>query len=178
MHATRSRTATIRAAHSCLEEWQRTKRMIYNVLVAEADNDTWTSIASGVRRYQQEAAIVRVKDGEQAVRYLFQRGLFTEEPETPHLVVLAAELSIVSADAVIERLRQHPRTEAIPVIVIRQEAARNDLDDTAESEQCSLSRGVVVIFATERLDKQVASALSRLHWADAPMAASVPCNLR
>jgi hypothetical protein len=39
------------------------------------------------------------------------------------------------------------------VIVIRQDAA---------SEQCLLSRGVVVIFATERLEKQVASALGQL----------------
>ncbi|MFC4310466.1 hypothetical protein ACFPN2_15345 [Steroidobacter flavus] len=152
--------------------------MIYNVLVAAADNDTWSSIASGVRRYQAEAAIVRVKDGEQAVRYLFQRGLFTEEPETPHLVVLSAELSIVSADAIIERLRQHPRTRAIPVIVIRQDAVRDDLEEESESERCLLTPGAVVIFASERLEKQVASALSHLHRADAPMATSVPCNLQ
>jgi CheY-like chemotaxis protein len=61
-----------------------------------------------------EAAIVRVKDGEQDMRYLFQRGLFTEEPKTPHLVVLAAELPVVSTDAIVDRLRQHPRTESIP----------------------------------------------------------------
>jgi CheY-like chemotaxis protein len=150
-----------------LEGGIKEARMIYNVLVAEADNDTWTSIANGVRRYQQEAAIVRVKDGEQAMRYLFQRGLFTEEPETPHLIVLSAALPIVSADAVIDRLRQHPRTEAIPVIVIRRDAVRDDLDDEEESEQCLLSQGVVVLFATERLEKKVASELGHLYRAAA-----------
>lgn len=143
--------------------------MSYNVLVAEPDNDLWSSIANGVRRYQPEAAIVRVKDGEQAMRYLFQRGLFTEEPETPHLIVLAAELSIVSTQAVIERVHQHPRTQAISVVVTRQDETRNDSDESPAMEECQPRRpGVVEIVATAKLEKDLANALTRLHRAEVP----------
>lgn len=143
--------------------------MTYNVLVAEPDNDIWTSIANGVRRHQPDAAIVRVKDGEQAIRYLFARGLFTEEPETPHLIVLAAELPRVPANSLIDRLRQHPRTETIPVIVIRR--------DEGEQE-ARLQPGMMQISATSRLEKDVAYGLSQLHEAARPTAASARCNPR
>lgn len=144
--------------------------MTYHVLVAEPDNEIWPSIANAVRRHQPEAAIVRVKDGEQAIRYLFERGLFTEAPETPHSILLAAELPVVSAGVLIERLRQHPRTQTIPVIVIRRHA--DELDD----EQ--VQPAVIRISATPTLEKDVAYALSQLHEAARPRATNVPCNPR
>jgi len=151
--------------------------MIHNVLVAEPDNDTWTSLANGVRRYQPEAAIVRVKDGEQAVRYLFQRGLFTEEPETPQLILLAAELPLVTTDAVIDRLRQHPRTQSIPVIVIRQGAAPDDSDDEFAIESYPQSHSEVLeIFATAKLEKELAYTLTQLRTPEVPTEANVPCS--
>jgi CheY-like chemotaxis protein len=143
--------------------------MTYNVLVAEPDNDIWTSIANGVRRHRPDAAIVRVKDGEQAIRYLFVRGLFTEEPETPHLIVLAAELPVVPANSLIDRLRRQPRTEAIPVIVIRR--------DEGELEP-QLQPGMMQISATRTLEKDVAYGLSQLREAARPTAASARCNPR
>lgn len=149
----------------------KNSRMTYHVLVAEPDNDLWTSIANGVRRHQPDAAIVRVKDGEQAIRYLFERGLFTEEPETPHFVVLAAELPVVPATALIDRLRQHPRTEAISVIVVRREISQ------LEGEQ-GAQRGMIQISATSRLEKDVAYALSQLHEDAKPTATSAQCNPR
>jgi CheY-like chemotaxis protein len=138
--------------------------MIYNVLVAESDNDRWTCIAKGVRRFQPEAAIVRVKDGEQAMRYLFQRGLFTEEPETPHLIVLATQLPIVPTHAVIDRVLQHPRTQSIPVVVIRPDAGRDDFDEQLASELYPPPRPrVVELCATASIEKDLASTLTRLH---------------
>lgn len=172
-----SRSATICPAGSCQAvAGAKESGMIYNVLVGEPDNDTWTSIANGVRRYRAESAIVRVKDGEQAVRCLFQRGLLTEEPETPHLILLAAELPIVSMNAVIARLRQHPRTQAIPVIVIRRDEGRDDAEQRWEREpDQQLEPGVVEILATAKLERDVASVLTRLHRVEAPKVASAPC---
>jgi CheY-like chemotaxis protein len=167
----RSRSATICGSRSCLEQrGHQALRMIYNVFVAEPDNDIWTSIANGVRRHQPDAAIVRVKDGEQASRYLFERGLFTDEPETPHLIVLAAELPVVPANSLIDRLRQHPRTATISVIVIRRDV------DASDSEQEALQPGTIQIAATHSLEKDVAYGMSQLHEASRPTAASARCN--
>jgi len=138
--------------------------MTYNILVAEPSNDLWTSIANGLRQLQPDAEIVRVKDGEQAIRFLFQRGLLTETPETPNLVVLAAELPVLPVNAVIARLRQHPRTLAIPVIIVSPEDSRDDDRECELETQHWLHRqpDVIVITGTQRLEKEVANAASRL----------------
>lgn len=128
-------------------------RMTYNILVAEPSDALWASIANGLRRPQPDAAIVRVKDGEQALRFLFQRGLLADAPETPNLIVLAAELPVLPADTVIARLRQHPRTLAIPVIIVSPQGDQDALDHEPD---------VVVITNTLRLEKEVANAASRL----------------
>jgi CheY-like chemotaxis protein len=109
--------------------------------------------------------MARVKDGEQAVRFLFQRGLLTEEPETPDLVVLAAELPIVPENAIIARLRQHPRTQAVPVILMRpHDGLDDDRDENAPGTQRWLHRqpGVIVITGTGQLEREVADAIDRV----------------
>lgn len=91
--------------------------MSFNVLVAEPSNDAWIAILRGIRRQFRDALILRVKDGEQALKFLFYRGLLTDDPPIPDLVLLAADLPVVSAEEVFARLRQHPRMRATPVIV-------------------------------------------------------------
>ncbi len=138
--------------------------MSYNVLVAEPSDTTWASIADGVRRLQPEAAILRVKDGEQAMRFLFQRGLLTEEPDTPDLVVLAADLPIVPVNAILARLRQHPRTRSVPVIFMWPDCGNDDLVDATGCSQQWLhpQPGVLVIIGSHKLDKEVAEAIGEL----------------
>ncbi|MBL8270963.1 MAG: hypothetical protein JNL55_31460 [Steroidobacter sp.] len=145
------------------EDSYNTSRMGYNVLVAEPSNDTWTSIAHGVRRYQPEATVLRVKDGEQAVRFLFHRGLLAEDPETPDLIVLNAELAVVPMNAVLARLRQHPRTRSVPVLVVsHDDQEMPELDQPVEGQQwLHRQPGVVVLTGAQRLEKEVADAMHR-----------------
>ena len=138
--------------------------MSYNVLVAEPRDSHWASIANGVRRLQPQAEILRVKDGEQAVRFLFQRGLLTEEPDTPDLVVLAADLPLVPVNAILARLRQHPRTRTVPVIFMWPDCDGDDPVDEASPSQQWLhpQPDVLVIIGKHRLDKEVAEAINQL----------------
>ena len=153
--------------------------MTHHILVAEPGNDTWTSIAHGLRRYEPQATILRVKDGEQAMRFLFQRGLLMEEPETPDTIVLNSQLPIVPMNAVMARLRQHPRTQTIPVIVISRDT-RDDTDDDASESQQWLHRhaGVIVITGKQKLEKEVADAMHRLSAKSPPVADSEPTGAR
>lgn len=138
--------------------------MIYHVLVAEPSNDIWTAIALGVRQYRREATILRVEDGEQALRSLFQRGLMMEEPETPQLIVLNAELPIVPLNILIAQIRQHPRTSAIPLIVIARHASNEDLDTPSESQQwLHREPGIITITGTQKLEREVTSAIRHLN---------------
>jgi hypothetical protein len=106
---------------------------------------------------------LRVKDGEQVLRFLFHRGLLTEEPETPHLVVLNAELSLVPLNILIARLRQHPRTRLIPLLVVRLAPGSDDLETPNESQQwLHRQPGVITITGTSKLEREVADAAHRL----------------
>jgi CheY-like chemotaxis protein len=137
--------------------------MTYNILVAEPRDDICKSIINGLRRRQPEADILRVKDGEQAVRFLFQRGLLSEEPETPDLIVLAAELPVLPTNAVIARIRQHPRTLSIPVVLVRPDPACDDLDDLRCTQRwLHRQPDVVVLTGTHRLEKEVANTMDQL----------------
>lgn len=93
--------------------------MHLNVLVAEPCNDTWAAVSDALRRYAPAASVLRVKDGQQATRFLFDRGLLTAEPQVPDLVVLAASLPFVDSALIVSQLRQKDRTRCTPVILLQ-----------------------------------------------------------
>ncbi len=134
--------------------------MSLNVLVAEPNNEDWISIARGLRRRLPDASILRVKDGEQALRFTFQAGLLTTDPQIPHLVILSARLPIVSGERVLEQLRQDPRTRSIPALVAWKDGYNSRV------EKIEAFRGdewLFTIFCTVALEEQVADAVRRLY---------------
>jgi CheY-like chemotaxis protein len=132
-----------------------------SVVVAEPNDENWKSIADGIRRQSPDASILRVKDGEQAVRFLFHRGLLTEDPETPNLVVLATSLTIISTQAVITRIREHPRTEKTPVVVVWKEAIR-DPGEALDAQGRFDHQHPVLIVGVEKLRRAIEEAVERL----------------
>jgi CheY-like chemotaxis protein len=134
--------------------------MTLNILVAEPSNDDWVSISRGIRRRLPDASILRVKDGEQALRFTFQAGLLTPDPQIPHLVMLSARLPVVSGEHVLDQLRQDPRTRTIPVLVAWKDGYN------ARVEKIEAFRGdewLFTIFCTVSLEDQVADAVRRLY---------------
>lgn len=115
--------------------------MAFNVLVAEPSNEDWSSIATGIRRHHPDASILRVLDGEQAARFLFERGLFTDEPETPNLVVLSAALSAVALEAIIDQLKKNSRTRLTQIIVVQRSPDAGDGQPIIHSQPLFLTVG-------------------------------------
>src|SRR5687768_14375578 len=145
--------------------------MNLNVLVAEPSNADWISISRGVRRRLPDASLLRVKDGEQALRFTFQAGLLTTDPQIPHLVILAARLPIVSGERVLEQLRQDPRTRSTPVLVAWKDGYNTKV------EKIEAFRGdewLFTIFCTVALEEQVADAVRRLYGSVAGSAGERP----
>jgi len=133
--------------------------MNMNVLVAEPSGADWAAIAKGIRRQLPEASVLRVKDGEQALRFLFHRGLFTVEPPVPDLVLLAEELPLIPAAGVIARMRIDPRTRLTPVIVVRQDLEEESLEPYWDGQ---LRSAMTSICVTDGLEVQVAEAVHDL----------------
>ncbi len=61
-----------------------------------------------------------VRDGQQALDYLFRQGEFAERdgPELPTVVLLDIGLPRLSGLEVLERLRAHERTRMLPVVIL------------------------------------------------------------
>lgn len=131
--------------------------MTFNVLVAEPVNAQWLSIASGIRRQRPDATILRVRDGEQALRFLLYKGLFTDDPQPPDLILLAAELSVVAAGAIVARVRQHPKICTVPVILVWRGGATREL-----FAMTGHFDGVFSIGGTDSLETEVADVVRHL----------------
>lgn len=136
--------------------------MTFNVLVAEPADQQWALIANGIRRYRPQASILRVKDGEQAVRFLFYRGLFAEVPETPDLVVLARYLPTVATEAIVARLRQHPRTGRTPVVILGRGRRRADVAKALEYQQWLQQQQWLVALGTDDVQRDIVEAVQSL----------------
>jgi CheY-like chemotaxis protein len=141
---------------------QKVETMTFNVLVAEPDNEYWASIAEGIRRQGSDASILRVKDGDQAVRFLFQRGLLTEQPQIPDLVVLAKDLPIVPSSEIVALLRQNAGTRTTPIVVVWPDMKESDIDAGPDSQQWFSRQHSLVIVGTVSLEREVAKAVHRL----------------
>lgn len=133
--------------------------MSFSALVVEPSDAAWSDIANGVRRHFPDASLLRVKDGEQALRFVLQTGLLTADPEIPNLVLLAAELPLVPAERVFARLRQDSRTRAIPVIVRWYDHGKTRVD----VPYLLLAQGdLLIVRGPNDLEAQVADAVRRL----------------
>jgi len=138
------------------------RAMNLKILVAEPSNDDWISISRGLRRRLPDASILRVKDGEQALR-------LASDQHIPQLVLLSARLPVISGEQVLDQLRQDPRTRSIPVLVAWKD------NYNARVEKIEAFRGdewLFTIFCTVALEEQVADAVRRLY--DLPNEAKRP----
>jgi two-component system, response regulator len=75
-----------------------------------------------------------VRDGEEALDFLFCRGKFAGRglEETPQLVLLDLKLPKVDGVQVLRELKSDPRTRAIPVVVLTTSKEERDLVQTYE----------------------------------------------
>jgi len=97
------------------------------LLVDDCDADSKLTSAA-VRKAAPSASLVRVKDGEQALRLIFHQGLFTSEPHVPRLIVLEWDVPRTNGCGVLRRLRD--ATDAIPVIVLTSSQDRQAIDES------------------------------------------------
>ena len=73
--------------------------------------------------------VVRVKDGDQALDFLFCRGPHSDRRLTspPHLVLLDLKLPKVDGMQVLRQVKSDPRTKAIPVILLTASKEERDV---------------------------------------------------
>lgn len=88
------------------------------LLVEDNPQDELLTMRS-LRRVNFANRVHVVRDGQEALDYLFQEGAYAQDPkpELPAVVVLDLNLPKVGGLDVLTRLRAHPRTRLLPVVI-------------------------------------------------------------
>jgi DNA-binding NarL/FixJ family response regulator len=118
-----TKTKSVLAQDECMQQ-------PIDVLVADyADRDARKTLAA-IRRVAPIASTLRVLHGDQAARLMFNRGLFTAEPQIPRLVILDLNLPRIDGKSLLRRLSRHARTQRVPVVVFTESRNAEDIHDS------------------------------------------------
>jgi two-component system response regulator len=98
------------------------------LLVEDSPADIELTLHS-LRRNNLANRIHVVRDGEEAIDYLFCRGAYSERSfeEPPRLVLLDIKLPKVDGLEVLRQLKGDPRTKAIPVVILTSSREEQDI---------------------------------------------------
>lgn len=105
-------------------------REVVRVLVVDDNEDHAFLTAAALRSVEGvRVEVESVRDGAEALDYLYRRGEFAERPR-PHLVMLDLKMPKVDGLAVLERLKEDRELREIPVVVVTSSSQREDVNAT------------------------------------------------
>jgi CheY-like chemotaxis protein len=101
------------------------------ILIVEDDPGHARLIEKNLKRSNITNTITSVRDGRQALDFLFGEGRFAGQPlPSPLLVLLDLNMPVLDGYQVLEQMKADPRTRRIPVIVL------TTTDDPREVSRC------------------------------------------
>ena len=98
------------------------------ILLAE-DNETDAEMTiRALRRKNLANNLVWVKDGAEALDFIFRRGAYASRPnETPKLVLLDLKMPKVDGIEVLRQIKSNEETKAMPVVMLTSSAEERDI---------------------------------------------------
>jgi two-component system, response regulator len=102
-----------------------------DILLVEDSQDDLDLALHALRRENLANHIFVVRDGEEALDFLFCRGAFAERSldRPPKLVLLDLKLPKVTGIEVLKQLKGDPRTKTIPIVILTSSKEERDLID-------------------------------------------------
>jgi len=103
-----------------------------DILLVEDNADDLELTLHALRRENLANKIFTVRDGEEALEFLFCNGNHSQRTfdQPPRLVLLDLKLPKVSGLEVLKRVKQDPRTRSIPIVVLTSSREERDLVDS------------------------------------------------
>ena len=100
-----------------------------DILLVEDNQDDVDLALHALRREKLANSIFVVRDGEEALDFLFCRGGFAQRSfdQPPKLVLLDLKLPKVDGMEVLKQLKGDPRTKTIPVVIMTSSKEERDL---------------------------------------------------
>lgn len=100
------------------------------LLVEDNPNDEMLAL-NAFKKFNVVNHVFVVRDGAEALDYLFCTGAYAQRPiENPSVILLDLKLPVVDGIEVLRRIRSDPRTRMIPVVVLTSSNEQRDLIET------------------------------------------------
>src|SRR5438128_10406113 len=98
------------------------------ILLAEDSSEDAELVLEALAEYRIANTVLHVKDGEEALDYLYRRGAFANYPPIqPAVVLLDLKMPKVDGTEVIKQLKSDPELKRIPVVVMTSSREERDL---------------------------------------------------
>jgi two-component system, response regulator len=99
------------------------------ILLVEDNPDDETLTLRAFRKNNMGNRIVVVRDGEEALNFLFRKGEYAEHSpqEFPEIILLDLKLPKIDGLGVLQQIRANPRTRLLPVIILTSSKEEQDL---------------------------------------------------
>lgn len=98
---------------------------LVSFLLVEDDDDHAQLVIRSLENNRVTNGIDRVKNGEEALEYLFQRGKYQNQV-LPDIILLDLKLPKVDGHEVLRKVKNDPRLKVIPVVILSTSAAESD----------------------------------------------------
>jgi len=97
------------------------------VLVEDSEEDAEITIR-GLQEANLANNLVWLKDGEEALEFLFRRGRYRDHTEySPRLILLDLKMPKVDGIEVLQAIKQNDKLRSIPVVMLTSSAEENDI---------------------------------------------------
>lgn len=110
------------------------------ILLAEDSEADGEMTLRALRRNNLSNEVIWVRDGAQALDFIFGRGEYLARPRRPRLVLLDIKMPKVDGIEVLRQIKQNEQTRTIPVVIMTSSAEDRDL---VESYQLGVNSYVV-----------------------------------
>jgi CheY-like chemotaxis protein len=98
------------------------------ILLVEDNPDEIELTIRALKQHHLANDVVVISDGHEALEYLFAEGRYADDsPLLPELLLLDINLPKVSGIEVLKRLRAHPRTQLVPVVMLTSSKEERDV---------------------------------------------------
>jgi DNA-binding response OmpR family regulator len=99
------------------------------LIIDPSDSDAKRTVTA-IRRKAPKASTLRVSAGNQAERLMFERGLFTEAPQMPSLIIVDLAAAGECVKTTLRRLKACRLDEDVPVVIFSARRSARDILDS------------------------------------------------